>query len=72
MICVNGAAAHLNRPGEIVILATFAEVSAEEARDLRPTIVFVDGRNRRIALPPGTRRPPVREQADGIAENSGN
>jgi aspartate 1-decarboxylase len=56
VICVNGAAAHLNRPGEILILATFAEVSAEEARELRPTVVFVDGHNRRIAAPPGTSR----------------
>ena len=26
IICINGAAAHLNRPGDMVILATFAEM----------------------------------------------
>jgi aspartate 1-decarboxylase len=45
-ICVNGAAAHLNRPGEVVILATFCHVTMEEARSLRPCVVFVDHQNR--------------------------
>ncbi len=45
-ICVNGAAAHLNRPGDLVILATFAEMTPEEARSHRPVIVRVDGQNR--------------------------
>ena len=30
VICINGAAAHLNQPGDLVILATFAEVEAAE------------------------------------------
>ena len=29
VICVNGAAAHLARPGDMVIIATFAEVESE-------------------------------------------
>jgi len=45
-ICVNGAAAHLNQPGDIVILATFAEMTPEEARAHRPTVVRVDAKNR--------------------------
>jgi aspartate 1-decarboxylase len=45
-ICVNGAAAHLNQPGELVILATFAEMSQEEARQYRPIVVRVDEKNR--------------------------
>jgi aspartate 1-decarboxylase len=44
-IAVNGAAAHLNKPGDLVILATFADMSPEEARDYRPTVVRVDARN---------------------------
>src|ERR1700755_801783 len=35
-ICVNGAAAHLNKPGDLVILATFAEMTRKEAREHRP------------------------------------
>jgi aspartate 1-decarboxylase len=45
-ICVNGAAAHLNKPGDLVILATFAEMAPEEARQHRPTVVRVDAQNR--------------------------
>jgi aspartate 1-decarboxylase len=46
IICINGAAAHLGKPGDLVILATFAEMEAAEARAWRPTVVLVDGKNR--------------------------
>jgi aspartate 1-decarboxylase len=45
-VCVNGAAAHLNKPGDLVILATFAEMTREEARKHRPIVVRVDAQNR--------------------------
>lgn len=45
-VCINGAAAHLNSPGDLVILATFAEMTRDEARDFKPTVVRVDARNR--------------------------
>jgi aspartate 1-decarboxylase len=45
-ICVNGAAAHLNKPGDMVILATFADMTREEARQHRPVVVRVDAQNR--------------------------
>lgn len=48
-ICINGAAAHLTTPGDLVILATFAEMSAEEARAHTPKVVRVDERNNPIA-----------------------
>ena len=44
--CVNGAAAHHNRPGDLIIIATFAEMDDAAARAHRPTVVLVDGRNR--------------------------
>jgi aspartate 1-decarboxylase len=46
VICINGAAAHLNRPGDMVILATFAELEEAEARAHEPTVVLVDRENR--------------------------
>jgi aspartate 1-decarboxylase len=49
VICINGAAAHLNRPGDLVILATFAEMEESEARTHQPTMVMVDGQNRVVA-----------------------
>jgi aspartate 1-decarboxylase len=45
-ICINGAAAHLNQPGDVVILATFAEIDDAEAGAHSPAVVLVDGRNR--------------------------
>jgi aspartate 1-decarboxylase len=51
VICVNGAAAHLARPGDLVIIATFAEVESEdEARAWKPTVVHVDAQNRIVNL----------------------
>ena len=47
-ICVNGAAAHLNKPGDLVILATFAEMTPEEARGYEPIVVRVDSQNRML------------------------
>jgi aspartate 1-decarboxylase len=46
VICINGAAAHLNKPGDMVILATFAELEESEARDHEPNVVLVDRQNR--------------------------
>ncbi|MCY1036841.1 aspartate 1-decarboxylase [Corallococcus sp. BB11-1] len=46
VICINGAAAHLNQPGDLVILATFAEVEEAELAQWKPTVVFVDEKNR--------------------------
>lgn len=49
VICINGAAAHLNQPGDLVILATFAEVEEAELAGWKPTVVFVDGKNRIVS-----------------------
>src|SRR3954469_24907898 len=45
--CVlNGAAAHLNKPGDLVIIATFAQMTEAEAWAHVPTVVFVNAKNR--------------------------
>ena len=46
LVCVNGAAAHLNRPGDKVIIATFADLEDAEAKVHRPTVVLLDEQNR--------------------------
>src|SRR6187549_2824494 len=46
VICINGAAAHLNKPGDLVILATYGDMHEDEARKHVPKVVFVDGKNR--------------------------
>jgi len=45
-ICVNGAAAHLVTPGDIVIIASFIQLAEEKCRSHKPTVVFVDANNR--------------------------
>jgi aspartate 1-decarboxylase len=45
-ICVNGAAAHLVDPGDLVIIAAFTWLEDAEARKHEPKVVFVDERNR--------------------------
>ena len=49
VVCVNGAAAHQNKPGDLVILATFAEMDESEARAHRPKVVLVDAKNRIVS-----------------------
>lgn len=46
IIGVNGAAARLVRPGDKVIVISYAELEDAEAREHTPTVVFVDERNR--------------------------
>lgn len=45
-ICVNGAAAHLAGPGDIIIIASFANVPESMVDAFRPTVAFVDEKNR--------------------------
>lgn len=45
VICINGAAAHLMAPGDLVIIATFAEIPAEQAAAWEPTVVLVNDKN---------------------------
>lgn len=44
-ICLNGAAARHNQPGDLVILAAYCSVDAEEAKSHQPNLVFVDAKN---------------------------
>ncbi len=46
VICLNGAAALLARPGDLVIVAAYARMTPEEAAAHVPTVVKVDGSNR--------------------------
>lgn len=48
-ICINGAAAHKARAGEMVIIASFGWMSEEEAARHKPRVVLVDESNRVVA-----------------------
>ena len=50
VIGINGAAAHLVHPGDLVIIMSYAVLSDAEARALEPRVVHVDGQNRIVKL----------------------
>ena len=45
-VCVNGAAAHLVSPGDLVILIAYSQLDESRARTDLPHVVVVDGSNR--------------------------
>jgi aspartate 1-decarboxylase len=50
VIGINGAAAHLVHPGDLVIIMSYAMLSDAEARALTPLVVHVDGANRIVKI----------------------
>ena len=42
VICLNGAAARKAQPGDVVIIIAYAQMTPEEARDWKPTVIFPD------------------------------
>jgi len=57
IICINGAAAHLVREGDLVIIVAYQQLTDEDVRTFKPRKVFVDSRNRIVRT----------ELGDGIA-----
>lgn len=47
---INGAAARLIHPGDIVILIAYAQMEDAEARTFQPSVVHVDAQNRIVEL----------------------
>ena len=45
IICLNGPAAHLGKPGDVIIALTYAEMNEQEAKQHTPIIVHVDKDN---------------------------
>lgn len=69
VIGINGAAAHLVHPGDLVIIISYAQLDDGLARKYRPRIVHVDAGNRIIArggdpaaVVPGMAGDPVRPE----------
>ena len=46
IVCINGAAARLVSPGDLVIIIAYAAMDDDEARTFEPNVVFVDGDNK--------------------------
>lgn len=46
VICINGAAAHLVHPGDLIIICAYGQFSDGECTGFEPRVVHVDGKNR--------------------------
>ena len=44
-VCINGAAAHLAKRGDLIIIASYCSLSVDEEKKFFPTIVHVDEKN---------------------------
>ncbi|GLY15085.1 aspartate 1-decarboxylase [Kineosporia rhizophila] len=49
-ICINGAAAHLVKPDDLVIIISYVQVDDAELLTHRPRVVHVDAANRIVEL----------------------
>lgn len=65
-ICANGAAAHLVRPGDKVILAAYTMVPEEEVQSHRPQLIFVNEANRVVRCGPELPGPQRRNATKGF------
>lgn len=48
VICLNGAAARLVQPGDVIIIISYCQLEEEKARKHQPTVLFVDENNKVI------------------------
>lgn len=51
-ICVNGAAAHLAREGDCLIIASFSTYSEKECLEHQPRLIYVDEQNNIKSIKP--------------------
>ncbi len=59
VFCLNGAAAHRGKPGDIVTIMTFAVMTPEEAAGYEPTVIVLDEKNRITAKRKGRKDLPL-------------
>ena len=45
-IGINGAAAHLIHPGDVVLIVSYADLDDDEAHGWQPTVLLLDAQNR--------------------------
>jgi aspartate 1-decarboxylase len=50
VIGINGAAAHLVHPGDLIIIMSYALLTDAEARAMKPRVVHVDDQNRVVKI----------------------
>lgn len=50
MVCLNGAAARLVHPGDVIIIITYGMFDRNEAANFNPKIIFVDDNNKVVEM----------------------
>jgi aspartate 1-decarboxylase len=48
MICINGAAARLVQPGDVIIIMAYAMMELEAAKEFKPSVVFPETSTNRL------------------------
>ena len=48
VICLNGAAARLVQPGDIVIIMAYAMMDMDEAKSFNPKVIFPQGKSNKL------------------------
>ena len=54
-VCLNGAAARLSHPGDIIIIISYGMFEDKEAKEIKPTAVLVDENNKIVEIKKGGR-----------------
>src|SRR3954463_13551321 len=67
VIGINGAAAHLVHPGDLVILIGYGQYDGAEAHSMQPSVVFVDQRNHIVDVGSSASHLPDGESAGSLA-----
>lgn len=55
IVCLNGAAARLSHPGDIIIIISYGMFEDKEAREVKPLAVLVDADNKILEIKKGGR-----------------
>lgn len=50
VICLNGAAARLVHPGDVIIIISYGLFEKKEAKDFEPSIIFVNDKNQIVEV----------------------
>ena len=48
IVCLNGAAARKVQPGDIIIIISYAQMTPEEAKDFKSTVIFPDTKTNKL------------------------
>lgn len=67
VVCINGAAAHLVHPGDLVIVIAYAMLPDADARSYNPSVVHVDSANRIVGVVGDPGKAPVGLSTAAIA-----